>query len=300
MDDDRTLMRDVTVLQPASRADRPCLILYTGEEAGRRFDLGPGRHLIGRALEASVQLATPGVSRRHAEIEVRDGVTTVRDLGSANRTYVNEIPVEGAVVLQQGDLIQVDSVVLRYHDRDSLDALLHDRIYRLAMTDAGTGTFNKRYLGDVLEREVQRARRAGHPLALVCFDLDHFKQVNDRHGHPAGDQVLREVARRVESALRGADVLCRVGGEEFVVLLPDSDLAAAVVLAGRLRAAVADTPFTLRTGTPEEQIPHRQTISLGVAALEHGLDGAALLERADRRLYTAKHSGRDRVCTEGD
>jgi two-component system, cell cycle response regulator len=301
MNDDRTITRDipdVTVLKRTGESARPCLIVYAGDDVGRRFDLPPGRHLIGRSPEAAVQINQPGVSRRHAELEVNGDEVTLRDLGSANRTCVNRERIEVPTRLKQGDLVQVDDVVLRFHDAASLDALLHDRIYRMATTDEGTGAYNRKYLQDTLEREVHRARRAGHPLAVICFDLDHFKHVNDTHGHAAGDQVLRECVQRVQQGLRAGDMLCRAGGEEFTVLLPDTDLPQAAVLAERLRAAVAERPFDL-SGTATVAGPtaaHAQTMSLGVAELTEAMpDGGAMLGVADRRLYAAKHGGRNRV-----
>lgn len=305
MNDDRTVTRDapdVSVLLQLGKSTLPCLILYSGPDAGRRFDLAPGRHLIGRSDEAAIRINMPCVSRRHAELYVAGDTVMLHDLGSANRTCVNQTPIETPTALKQGDLVQVDNIVLRFHERKSLDALLHDRIYRLATTDPGTGAFNRRYMKDTIEREVLRAQRGHHPLAVICFDLDHFKQVNDSHGHAAGDQVLRLCAQRVHQALRGGDMLCRVGGEEFVVLLPDTELPQAAVLAERLRAAVGEQPFALSTGNmaAATTLLYRQTISLGVAELAEGKpDGEALLELADRRLYMAKHGGRDRVVAHG-
>lgn len=297
--EDRTITRDipdVTALKRTSQPARPCLIVYSGPDTGRRYDLALGRHLIGRSADAAVQINQPGVSRRHAELEVCGDMVTLRDLGSANRTCVNDAPIDAATLLREGDLVQVDDVVLRFHEPSSLDALLHDRIYRMATTDAGTGAFNRKYLQDTLVREVHRARRGGHPLSVICFDLDHFKRVNDTLGHSAGDQVLRDCVQRMQRTLRGGDMLCRAGGEEFTVLLPDTELAQAVVLAERMRASVADRPFELTVGPAQAPVQYHQTVSLGVAELDVGMaDGDAMLEVADRRLYAAKHGGRNRV-----
>ena len=298
--EDRTITRDIADVNALKRVGppaRPCLIVYSGPDTGRRYDLALGRHLIGRSADAAVQINQPGVSRRHAELEVCGDMVTLRDLGSANRTCVNEQPIDTPTLLREGDLVQVDDVVLRFHEPASLDALLHDRIYRLATTDAGTGAFNRKYLQDTLVREVHRARR-GHPLSVICFDLDHFKRVNDTLGHSAGDQVLRECVQRMQRTLRGGDMLCRAGGEEFTVLLPDTELAQAVVLAERMRAAVADQPFGLTVGPAQAPVQYHQTVSLGVAELGTDMaDGEAMLEMADQRLYAAKHGGRNRVVS---
>ncbi len=324
MNDDRTLslvQSGMPLPITPERSSLPCLILYSGADAGRRFDLPPGRHLIGRTEGAAIRLDLPDVSRRHAELDVQGDRVTVQDLGSANRTCVNGTPIQQPMRLCQGDVLQVAHLVLRFHDCTSLDALLHDRIYRLATTDPGTGAFNRRYLQDILGREVQRARRGGHPLSVICFDLDHFKRVNDTHGHAAGDRVLQQCVQRVQACLRAGDVLCRVGGEEFTVLLPDTALEAAVVLAERLRLAVSSAPIVWSAGSAAEPaagssdgpqtLPGpdgsqdadgpglQQTISLGVADLAPEVaDGTALLAWADHRLYAAKRGGRNCVVAD--
>lgn len=303
MQEDRTISladTDASLFRQGGKPALPCLILYSGDDAGRRFDLRPGSHLIGRSVEAGIRIEHPGISRRHAELLVVGKEVVLRDLGSSNRSIVNGAAVEAPVELRQGDLVQLANVVLRFHDSNSLDALLHDRIYRLATTDPGTGCYNRKVLKETLERELTRARRHRHPLSVICFDLDHFKRVNDTHGHAAGDQLLRACAERVQQGLRGGDVLCRVGGEEFTALLPDTSLMQAEALAERLRAAVDGQPFDLAAGGAPA-LPYHQTVSLGVAELDDDLaDGHALLELADRRLYAAKHGGRNRVVSFGE
>jgi two-component system, cell cycle response regulator len=303
MHEDRTITlvdTDATLFRQGASQTLPCLILYSGDEAGRRFDLRPGKHLVGRSAEAALRIEHPGVSRRHAELLVVGKEVVLRDLGSSNRSIVNGSPVAAPVELRQGDLVQLANVVLRFHDSNSIDALLHDRIYRLATTDPLTGVFNRKYLKDTLEREVARALRHRHPLSVICFDLDHFKRVNDTHGHAAGDQLLRGCAERVQQALRAGDVLCRVGGEEFTALLPDTGLIQAEALAERLRVAVGGQAFELLI-PQAPTLAYAQTVSLGVAELDdEAADGPALLELADRRLYAAKRGGRNRVVSSGE
>ena len=177
---------------------------------------------------------------------------------------------------------------------DQLDAALQEQ-QRLAVTDGLTGLYNRRFFEEVLRLESERALRGDVPLALLVADLDHFKHVNDAHGHQSGDVVLVEVAHRLRRSLRASDVLARYGGEEFVAILPDADRETALDIAERCRSALADQPVRLHTG-------HRVTVtgSFGVAVL--GTDAAAatrdatgLLRRADRALYAAKDAGRNRV-----
>ncbi len=167
-------------------------------------------------------------------------------------------------------------------------AAAREELTRLAETDALTGLANRRAFEARLEAEILRARDGGAPLSVVVLDLDHFKEVNDRHGHEEGDRTLRTLAARMRSATRASDVIARIGGEEFAWLLPATGVEGARALADRLRGIIAAEPFGV-AGT--------RTISGGVAELGPTDDGAALLRAADARLYTAKSSGRDRVVS---
>lgn len=279
--------------EPAARL--ACLVLYSGAEPGQRHLLRDGRLRLGRAPDCELLLDSPGISRRHAELLVAGDTVHLRDLGSVNGTHVNERRVQEQVLLQDGDLVRLGDVLLKFYPRHSLDALLHDHFYRMATVDALTEVYTRRYVLDALAREVRRAQRSGSPLAVACVDLDHFKVVNDRWGHDAGDQVLRQSASTLRAALRGSDILGRTGGEEFLVVLPDTPLSEALMLAERLRAALARHTLTLR-GPDGDELPHQQTASIGVATLTPETSGVReLLAQADARLYAAKHAGRNRV-----
>jgi diguanylate cyclase (GGDEF)-like protein len=169
-----------------------------------------------------------------------------------------------------------------------------EHLRHLSQHDALTGLLNRRALESALQREWQRARRAGRTLAVVALDLDHFKQVNDRHGHPVGDAVLAEAARRFQRMARQSDLVARTGGEEFVVLMPEADLAGAQRAAERLLAELRRLPVDL----PGLSLPC--TASAGVACTQEDDPAAdAVLARADRALYRAKAHGRDRVVAHG-
>jgi diguanylate cyclase (GGDEF)-like protein len=168
---------------------------------------------------------------------------------------------------------------------------LFGRMQQMAERDSLTGLANRRRLLAVGQEEQRRARRFGHPLAAVMLDLDRFKLVNDRHGHGAGDDVLREVARRILATVRETDLPARYGGEEFAVLLPVTDLETAREAAERIRLAVAEAPLATRRG------PLEVTLSAGVAMLDdHTRDLGALFDAADAALYAAKAAGRNRVA----
>lgn len=166
-----------------------------------------------------------------------------------------------------------------------------DLLRRQASRDPLTELWNRTAMFEILARELKRARRESGTLSLIMADLDHFKDINDTLGHAAGDEVLREAARRMSACVREYDAPCRYGGEEFLVVLPGLDLAGATVRAEQIRAALGGTPFHLAEGL------HNVTCSLGVTASSGaaGFDAPALLQEVDGALYAAKHNGRNRV-----
>lgn len=162
----------------------------------------------------------------------------------------------------------------------------------LAVTDGLTGLHNRRYLDNHLRTLFARAMARGRPLTLCITDIDRFKQVNDVHGHDAGDEVLKEFAGRIRGTVRGADLACRYGGEEFVVVMPDTSAEVATVVAERLRGMIEARPFQLRSGEKSLML----TASMGIATMGPGIvTPEQLLKQADRALYEAKNSGRNRV-----
>jgi len=164
--------------------------------------------------------------------------------------------------------------------------------FELAITDALTGLFNRRYMESHLAALIEQATARGKPLTALVLDIDYFKSINDSHGHDAGDDVLRDFALRIKRSIRGIDLACRCGGEEFVIVMPETDMAVAAMVAERLRRRIAAEPFAIEQGA--RTIP--VTISVGIAALRGREDTAAsILKRADQALYRAKRDGRNRV-----
>ena len=167
-----------------------------------------------------------------------------------------------------------------------------DHSLEMAVTDALTGLHNRRYMAGQLDPLVAHANRGGAPAAVLVLDIDHFKRINDTFGHDAGDEVLTEFAVRLATNVRAVDLPCRFGGEEFVVVMPDTRVADASVIADRIRAQVAGTAFSVMGGRESLSV----TISIGVAATTGDHDSTdALLKRADEALYEAKQTGRNRV-----
>ncbi len=168
----------------------------------------------------------------------------------------------------------------------------YERSLAMALTDPLTGAFNRRYLDLHLPRIFSRARTGEKPLSMLYVDLDHFKVVNDTHGHPVGDAVLKELVERLNQNLRTFDMVVRVGGEEFAVLMPETDAATAAMIGERLCRRIAEVAFSL----PSHELQLALSASVGVATMQPSdADGMALLERADQALYKAKHEGRNRV-----
>jgi diguanylate cyclase (GGDEF)-like protein len=163
---------------------------------------------------------------------------------------------------------------------------------RWAFLDPLTAVYNRRWLDQTLPRYLDRARRDQLPFTLAVFDIDHFKRFNDNHGHPAGDAALRATVYAVQARMRTADRLARIGGEEFCILLPDTDPPGARIAAARLVRAVADNAIEDNQGKPLPSV----TISLGLATATDEMDMAALLAAADAALYRAKHAGRNRYA----
>ena len=188
---------------------------------------------------------------------------------------------------------------LRILDLESSLKAANEKICLLTITDELTGCFNKRYLDQNLPREIDRASRLGHSISIILADIDHFKQVNDTHGHPVGDQVLRSFSSRLKACVRcDVDWVARYGGEEFLVVLPETDMAGGHSIGERLRMRVEQTSFSSDNG----DIPI--TASFGVAGFDthtpkNGIFAEELLQRADQNLYQAKRNGRNQVYGEG-
>jgi diguanylate cyclase (GGDEF)-like protein len=168
---------------------------------------------------------------------------------------------------------------------------LREKLREQATHDPLTGLFNRRYLDESLPRELHRAQRGNSPLCVAMLDLDHFKRLNDTFGHDAGDSLLRELGQVLHEKLRKSDIVCRYGGEEFVLVLPDSSLANAWQRVEQIRVLIKE--LQIRHG---EHLLGMMTVSAGIAgAREHGSTARELMRAADNALYAAKQAGRDRV-----
>lgn len=286
-----TLVDTLGPPESTGTADSACLIVLYGEDLGRRLELSPREPVIfGRAADCQVVLDDETVSRRHASIGFARGEYVLEDLGSKNGLFVNDAPCPSRA-LRDGDRIQIGRTIFKFLVGGNIESDYHEVIYHLMTNDGLTQAHNRRYFEQQLGREISRAARYARPLALVLFDIDHFKRVNDSFGHLGGDEVLRQLATAVARLVRSEDVFARIGGEEFALLIPEGSKEGATRLAERLRATVEETPFLV------EGRPLRVTCSFGVGFLLP--DGHSvprdLMERADSALYAAKSAGRNCV-----
>ena len=270
------------------------LTVQTGAEAGRVLPLERDKaNMLGREeSECTITFDDARLSRVHARVVAVNGEWMLTDQGSTNGTFVNDARVDKHAQLADGDRVVLGgSVRLRFAlvTDEERQALM--RVYEAAMRDGLTGVLNRKALDQRLQGEIAFAVRHSAPLSVVMLDVDHFKSVNDSHGHPAGDAVLREIAERLGRALRIEDVLGRYGGEEFLIVARDITLDRAAQLAERLRAIVNGSPVVF------EGTSIAVSASFGVASLAccATADAATLLATADARLYAAKHAGRNRV-----
>lgn len=270
---------------------RAFVVVLSGDRMGEMFPLKDDRTTIGRGLQTDVRINDEGISRTHAVVEMENGDYLLSDAGSTNGTFANGNKVD-RYKLQEGDKIQIGaSSVLKFTYHDDLDEDFQRTLYESALRDRLTGVFNRGYFGNRLESDVAFALRHGKPLALVIFDVDDFKQINDEHGHPVGDQVLSALAHRVLGTTRSEDIFARYGGEEFALICRDVDAIRAGKAAFRIKETVAGKPFEV--GGKSLHV----TVSVGVADLAMLVEpkAEALVEAADAALYVAKRGGKNRV-----
>jgi two-component system, cell cycle response regulator len=284
-------------LPPGPRqTPRALLTVVSGPNIGRVFSVHDGEEtVLGRAKEAHVRIDDAGASRAHAHIvSAGAGKYVLEDLQSTNGTFLAGKRIEKAE-LSSGDRINIGpNVVISFSILDAQAERLAHQTYESSVRDPLTRAHNRRYLVERLASEIAYAKRHSSRLSLILFDLDHFKRVNDTHGHLVGDEVLREVSALVSRLIRTEDVFARFGGEEFVILVRGISHLNIGRFSERVRVAIE------RMEIAAESVVLHVTASIGFASLEElaekerGPEG--LLRLADERLYQAKTDGRNRVC----
>jgi diguanylate cyclase (GGDEF)-like protein len=275
------------------RKDRCMLTMLAGPTPGSLFEVTSATVLLGRDGGCHFQIDDVGLSTVHASIDQSEDAYFIADKNSTNGTFVNGARVDQPQRLADGDRIQIGATTLL--KVALVDAEEHEaarRLYESAVRDPLTGAFNRRYLDERLPGELAYADRHGAALSLLLLDLDHFKQLNDSHGHPAGDTVLRSVVEILSPLLRQEDLLARYGGEEFVVVARGTDLPGAQALAERIRCSVEAMPISSGAG----RLQVTTSIGIATASADQNFERPdALIAAADEALYRAKEAGRNCV-----
>lgn len=287
-----TTVEDEVSSSPQSVEEQSCLVrIYPAGVAGSLIPLSTVYNSIGRDSTCDVELIDDFISREHAVIFQQDGRYYLQDRGSLNGSFINDRRVEDTEQLVPGDAIRLGNHIFKFLSADHIEAQYHEAVYEMMTLDGLTGAYNKRFFEDAIEREILRSERHWRPLALLLFDVDLFKSINDQYGHLAGDECLKQLAHRVRSQVRGEDLFARVGGEEFSIALTESTLKQAVRVAQDLRRHVENQPFETSKG------PVHLTISLGVGLCsgQMPMTSQELIEQADNNLYRAKRDGRNCV-----
>lgn len=283
----------------------PVLFVLNGLDAGRLFVLEKAICVVGRDKGVEVQLTDGAMSRKHARVTREGDGYWIEDLESRNGTFVNNERVTKRL-LSAGDHVAVSpNVTLRFSHIDESEASLGKQLFEASTRDPLTQVFNRKYLSERVSAEVSFGLRHGGQFGTIMFDIDFFKQVNDKHGHAAGDAVLLAVAQRVSRLIRAEDIVARYGGEEFAIAVRSVAWPGMRTLAERVRSAIAELAVET-TALDGTKATIRVTVSVGVAMLEEcparaptGTVADTLIAMTDRRLYAAKNGGRNRVVTEG-
>ena len=271
---------------------KPYLLVLAGSNVGEMYKLEKERTVMGRGDKVDVRLVDEGISREHAQLVQQGEKVILEDLGSTNGTFCNGTRVQRQALADGDKILLGSTTILKFSYHDKLDEMFQRQMSESALRDGLTKAFNKRYFSERLESEFTYATRHATPLALLFLDIDHFKKINDAHGHPGGDFVLTELSKLITDTLRPEDIFARYGGEEFAIISRGTEVGEGEVMAEGLRRMVEEHAFAYEG----KQI--RVTISVGVAGIPHpGVQGPAdLIAVADEMMYEAKRSGRNRVC----
>lgn len=266
-----------------------CLVAIAGPLLGTRVELDGSPLTIGRSSESGLTIPHASVSRHHCRVVRENRIHILEDLGSTNKTYVNGIVIS-RTELADGDRIKLGDSVFKYFEMGSVEADYQKQLIDLAVMDELTGISNRRHFLAQIEQEIGEARRQNTSLALIICDLDHFKPINDAHGHLDGDLVLKRFADILVQELPPLGLAGRLGGEEFGVLLPEISVSEAIAYAEQARRALERAEHTLSKAVVSI------TASFGVAMLKDAMHSPSeLLRSADERLYAAKAAGRNNV-----
>ncbi len=268
-----------------------CLVrIHPAGVSGSLIPLSSRQLTIGRDEGCDLEIVDDFMSRTHAVLEQCESGYQLTDCNSRNGTFVNDKRITSQM-LNPGDQIRLGNHIFKFLSSDHVETHYHEAVYEMMTLDAMTNVHNRRYFEDAFRREVLRSQRHGRPLSLLIFDIDKFKQINDTYGHLVGDEVLKALSARIRGRVRGDEIVARIGGEEFAVVLVETSKINARKVAESLCEMVRTSPL----------LPHHPelitTISVG-GVFTSGLELLSeqdLISLADQQLYLAKSSGRDCV-----
>ncbi len=294
--EDKTSRRDIVDLLHSAGIPKANFVVLAGNDIGRKYEINKTEISVGRSEESDIKIDDPDVSRNHAVVEARPNAFIITDLESTNGMLINGSKMK-THRLVDGDRIQLGNVtILKFNYLDDIEESFNEQLYNAANKDYLTQIYNKKYFVDRFKMEFSYSKRHEVPLSLIIFDLDHFKRINDSHGHDAGDYILQELAAQITAIKREEDLFARFGGEEFVLLLRDTLKDSAVQIAEKLRARIEEVLFTFQN----TKIP--VTISAGVATFDKNnyKTHETFFRATDMQLLRAKNGGRNQIKFSGE
>lgn len=297
---DKTLV-DPLKMGQRNREDHPkkrftiTFTIMSGNEVdfGKIFTFNHDIISLGRNKANHLVLEDPRVSKNHCRIEVMYSEDLeqiiIKDLDSTNGTYVNGVAIKQSI-LKSGDKIEIGETVLRFGYNDEIEERYHSKLFTFASTDSLTGLYNKRYILNELENQIKMVKRSQRLFSIVLLDIDDFKKINDTCGHLAGDEYLKKIASTINANLREQDIASRFGGEEFLILLPETLIEGAARLAERVRKKIEELELTF------QECDIKTTVSVGISQFDPETpDCESLIRSADVALYRAKKEGKNKV-----
>jgi diguanylate cyclase (GGDEF)-like protein len=287
---DETIVASIDSLKDGTEME-PYLIIVQGKDIGKLYNLSEDELIAGRSQDCGIWIEDNTISRKHFKIKKNGNEYTIQDLNSTNGTYVNNKRIK-SVVLGPSDKIQISKdTIMQFDYFDEDRKVSEEKRYEMGVIDPVTNTYNKSYFLKRVSDEFSFCVRQNLPMSILMFDIDFFKMINDNYGHLAGDKVLQDICTVVSGIIRNDDVFCRYGGEEFVIIMRNTECQDAVNLAERIRLKIQENEIQY-----EDEVI-KCTISLGVSTVidKNFRDYVALIADADKFLYQSKGNGRNCV-----
>ena len=271
------------------------IIFGSDVDFGKHFHFSRSHILIGRDKSCQIFLKDDKISKRHCEIQIVRNPELeqilIKDLDSTNGTYVNGERVS-QTVLKSGDKLAIGDTVLRLNYNDEIEEEYYTKLFNFAATDSLTGLYNRRYVINELENQGKIAKRNSRQFCIIILDIDDFKQINDKYTHLAGDEYLKAFSNVITQCLREQDICGRIGGEEFMIILPETSQEGGLKLANRVRERVSKTEVIYQGHSIST------TLSAGISQFGlHSFDRKVLFKLADLALQEAKNTGKNRILS---